>query len=71
MFHMEACRGRVFQSALKTGGGTTHMVHVASSRISRGDQVEDRRVNAMSYVKPCYSYFVIFIVLDHKNILVF
>jgi hypothetical protein len=71
MFHMEACRARVSQSGLKTGGDTVHMVHVASLRRSRENQVEDRQVNAMGYVEHCYSYFAIFIVLDHRSILVF
>jgi hypothetical protein len=71
MFHMEACRARVSQSGLKTGGDTVHMVHVASLRRSREAQVEDRQVNTMSYVEYCYSYFAIFIVLDYRNILVF
>jgi hypothetical protein len=32
------------------------LVHVASSRRSRDEQVEDGRVNATDYVRPCYPY---------------
>jgi hypothetical protein len=31
LLHLEASQARVSQSSLKTGGGTTWMVHVASS----------------------------------------
>jgi hypothetical protein len=40
------------------------VVHVASSRWSCEDQVEDRWVDAMGCIKPCYPYFVVFIVLS-------
>jgi hypothetical protein len=36
---------------------------VAPSRRSHKDQVEDGHVDAMSYVGPCYAYFIVFIVL--------
>jgi hypothetical protein len=32
LLHLEASRVRIFQSGLETGGGTTQMVHVASSQ---------------------------------------
>jgi hypothetical protein len=47
------------------------MMHVALSRRSRGVEAEDGRINAMSYIRLFYSNFTIFIVLDHKGILVF
>jgi hypothetical protein len=47
------------------------MVHVASSWMSHGAEAKDRRVDAMGYVRPCYPYFVNFIVLGPKGILVF
>jgi hypothetical protein len=68
--HREASRDRVFQSSLKIGGGTTWMVHVASSQRSRGDEVEDRRVNAMGCIKLFYFNLAIFFVLGHKGSLV-
>jgi hypothetical protein len=37
----------------------------------REDQVEDGWVDAMDYIRPCYSYFVIFIVLGPMGIVVF
>jgi hypothetical protein len=47
------------------------MVHVASSRRSRVVQAEDEQVDLMYCVGPCYPYFVIFIVLGSRCILVF
>jgi hypothetical protein len=47
------------------------VVHIASSRRSREDQVEDGRVNAMGCIGLCYLYFVIFYILDTMGILVF
>jgi hypothetical protein len=36
-----------------------------------GDEVEDERVDTTDYVGPCYPYFVIFYILDTREILVF
>jgi hypothetical protein len=47
------------------------MVHVTSSRWLRKDEVEDEWVDAMDCIRPFYLYFVIFIVLDTRGILVF
>jgi hypothetical protein len=41
LLYLEASRTRVSQSGLKTGGGATWMVHVASSRRSRGSEADD------------------------------
>jgi hypothetical protein len=41
LLYLEASRARVSQSGLKTGGGATRMVHVASSRRSRGSEADD------------------------------
>jgi hypothetical protein len=46
------------------------MVHVASSQMSRGDEVEDERVNAMGCIRLFYPNFAIFFVLGHKGSLV-
>jgi hypothetical protein len=46
------------------------MVHMASSWRSRGDEIEDGRVDAMSCIRICYPNFVIFIVLGRKGSLV-
>jgi hypothetical protein len=46
------------------------MMHVASSRRSRGDEAEDGRVDAMSRIGLFYPNFTVFIVLDHKDSLV-
>jgi hypothetical protein len=61
---------RVSQSSLKTGGGTTQMVHVATSWRSRGDESEDGRVHAMGYIRLFYPNFAIFVVLGDKDSLV-
>jgi hypothetical protein len=46
------------------------VVHVTPSQRLRRSQVEDGRVNAMDCVGPCYSYFIIFILLAHRDIVV-
>jgi hypothetical protein len=46
------------------------MVHVTSSRKSREDGVEDGWVDVMSCIRLFYPNFTIFVVLDHKDILV-
>jgi hypothetical protein len=68
---LEASRARVFQFDLKIDGGAARMVHVASSWRSRADETENRQVDAMGYVGPCYPYFEIFIVLGPRGIVVF
>jgi hypothetical protein len=62
---------RIFQSDLKTSGGTAWMVHVALSQRLRQDQVEDGRVDATCCVGSYYSCFVIFYVLCLRGILIF
>jgi hypothetical protein len=46
------------------------MVHVASSRRSRGDESEDRQVDATGCIGLFYPNFVIFVILGHKGNLV-
>jgi hypothetical protein len=46
------------------------MMHVASSRRSRGDEVKDGRVDATGCIKLFYPNFTIFFVLDNKSSLV-
>jgi hypothetical protein len=46
------------------------MVHVASSWRLCGDEVEDRRVDAIGYIRLFYPNFAIFVVLGHKGSLV-
>jgi hypothetical protein len=70
LLRLEASRGRVFQSGLETGGDTAQMMHVASSRRSRGDEAEDGRVDATGCIGLCYPYFVIFTVFGPRGILV-
>jgi hypothetical protein len=55
---------------MKTGGGTTRIVHVASSWRLRGDKAKDGRVDVMGYMKLLYPNFFIFVVLGHKGNLV-
>jgi hypothetical protein len=47
------------------------VVHVASPRRSREDEAEDRRVDVTGCIELFYPYFVIFIVLGARGILVF
>jgi hypothetical protein len=44
------------------------MVHVASSRISCGDEPEDRRVDVMGCIGLFYPNFAVFIVLGYKAV---
>jgi hypothetical protein len=46
------------------------MVHVASSRMSCGDEAEDGRVDATGYIRLFYPNFVVFVILDHNDSLV-
>jgi hypothetical protein len=54
LLRVEASQARISQSGLKTGGGVTRMVYVTSSWGLRRDQVEDGRIDAMSYVGAYY-----------------
>jgi hypothetical protein len=47
------------------------VLHVAPLQRLRRSQVEDGWVDAIGFVVPCYPYFVVFILLDHKSIVVF
>jgi hypothetical protein len=68
---LEASRGRVFQSSLKTGGGMMRLVHVASTWRSCGNEAEDRWVDTTSYIGLLYPNFVVSIVLGPKGIFIF
>jgi hypothetical protein len=67
---LKVSQTRVSLSNLKTGEDMAQMVHVASSRRSRGDESNDTRVDAIGYIELFYPNFVIFIVLSHKSSLV-
>jgi hypothetical protein len=41
LFRLEVSRVRVFWSGLNTDGGMARMMHMTSSRWSRGDEAED------------------------------
>jgi hypothetical protein len=51
LLHVEINRAMVSHSGLKTGGGVTQMIHVASSRRLHRCQVKDGRVDATCYIK--------------------
>jgi hypothetical protein len=70
LFRLEACWARVFQSSLKTSGGTTRMVHVTSSWRSRGVEAENGQVHTMDRIRLFYPNFVIFFVFGPRDILV-
>jgi hypothetical protein len=46
------------------------VVHIAPLRRLHQSQVEDGRIDAMDCVGPCYPYFVVFILLDLRSIVV-
>jgi hypothetical protein len=68
LLRLEASWARVSQSDLKTGVGTTQMVHVTSSQRSRGDEDENKREDTTSCIRPCYPYFAILTVLGPKSV---
>jgi hypothetical protein len=41
-----------------------------SQRLRR-DQVEDEQIDAMGCIGPCYAYFIIFVLLGPRGIIVF
>jgi hypothetical protein len=51
LLHLEVSRATVSQSSLKTSGGVTRMVHMASSWRSHGDEAEDGWVDAMGCIR--------------------
>jgi hypothetical protein len=71
LLRFEASRARVFQVASKLVEERRRVVHVASSRRSREDEIKDGRVDAMGCIGPFYPYFIVFIVLGPRVILVF
>jgi hypothetical protein len=70
LLRLEASSARVSQSTLKTGGGVTWIVHMASSQRSCGDEAKYRWVDATGCIRLFYSNFAVFIVLCHKESLV-
>jgi hypothetical protein len=70
LLHLEASLARVSQSSLKTSGGVTQMVHVASLWRSCGDEAKDGRVDETGYIRLFYLNFAIFVVLGHNGSLV-
>jgi hypothetical protein len=46
------------------------MVHVASLRMSHGDEAQDGRIDATVYIGLFYPHFAIFVVLGYKGSLV-
>jgi hypothetical protein len=54
LLRVEASQARVFQFVLKLVESRRQVVHVASSRRWRRDQVEDGRVDTMDCVGPFY-----------------
>jgi hypothetical protein len=68
---VELSRARIFQFMSKLTEARQWVVHVAPSQGSRKDEVEDGRIDATDCVRLCYTYFVVFIVLGHRVILVF
>jgi hypothetical protein len=65
LLRLEASRVRVSQSSLKNGGGVVWMVHMTLSQRSRGDEVEDGRIDVMRCIRVLYPNFVVFVVLGH------
>jgi hypothetical protein len=71
LLRLEASRARISQSGFKTSGGVAQMVHVASSRRSRGVQAKGGWIDVTGCIGPFYPDFAIFIVLGPEGVLVF
>jgi hypothetical protein len=75
LLRLEASQARVFHSGLKTSGGTTQVVHEASSRRLRRSEVKDGRFDGVGcgavHVGPNYPYFIVVFFLAHMGIFVF
>jgi hypothetical protein len=70
LLHLKVSWARVFQSGLKNSGGTTQMVHVASSWMLRRVEAKDGWVDVMGYIRFFYPNFVVFYVFSPRGILV-
>jgi hypothetical protein len=70
LLHLKASWARVFQSGLKNDGGTTQMVHVASSWMLRRVKAENGRVDVMGCIRFFYPNFAVFYVFSPSGILV-
>jgi hypothetical protein len=70
LFGVEASLARVFQSGLKTDGGTTTGGARGTITRLRRRQVEYERVDTTGFVGPYYPTFVVFNVLGPKGIVV-
>jgi hypothetical protein len=68
---VEASRARNFQSGLKTVGGATRMVHMASLWRLHRDEAKERLVDATGYIRLFYPNFTVVVVLCHKANVVF
>jgi hypothetical protein len=71
LLRLEASQDRVSQFASKLVEERRWVVHVALSQMSRDDEAEDGRVNAMGCIVIFYPNFTIFVVLAPRGILVF
>jgi hypothetical protein len=65
LLYVEVSLARIFQSALKTDGCA--MTGGAHDTIT---EFEGRRVDVMGRVGSCYPTFIVFNVLDHRDIVV-
>jgi hypothetical protein len=70
LLDMEASLARVPSLTSRLAEARRWVVHMTPSQRLRRSQVEDERVDAMGCVKPCYPCFVVFILLDHRGIIV-
>jgi hypothetical protein len=71
LLRLKASRVRVSQSGLKTGGGAVRIVHVTSSWMLHRVEAKDGRVDVTNCIRLFYPNFIISVVLDPRDILVF
>jgi hypothetical protein len=71
LLRLEANQARVSPFASKLADERLWMVHTTSSRRSHEDKAEDGWVDVIGCIRLFYPYFAVFIVLSHRDILIF
>jgi hypothetical protein len=71
LLRLKASWPRIFQFASKLVEKQRCVVHLASSQKSCEDEAEDGYVDAMGCIELFYPYFIVFVVLIPRGILIF
>jgi hypothetical protein len=71
LLRVKASWVRVFKFSLKLVETQRRVVHVAPTRRSREEQVEDGQVDTTDFIRPFYLKIDVFFILGHMTVLVF